>query len=52
MLFYLADQALASGGERAAASWLAEINDSGAPTAVETRLARRSLARFAAQKQE
>jgi tetratricopeptide (TPR) repeat protein len=52
MLFYLADQALASGRERTAASWLAEINDSGAPTAIETRLARRALARFAAQKQE
>jgi len=52
MLFYLADQALASGRERAAASWLAEINDSGAPTAIETRLARRAFARFAAQKQE
>lgn len=52
MLFYLADQALASDRERAAASWLAEIDDAGAPTAIETRLARRALARFAAQKQE
>jgi hypothetical protein len=52
MLFYLADQASASGRERAAASWFVEIDDTGAPTAIETRLARRSLARFAAQKQE
>ena len=52
MLFYLADQAIASGRERAAASWLAEIDGSGAPTAIETRLARRELARFTAQKQE
>jgi tetratricopeptide (TPR) repeat protein len=52
MLFYLADQALAAGKERAAASWLAEIDDAGDPTAIETRLARRALARFAAQKQE
>ena len=52
MLFYLADQASASGRERAAASWFVEIDDGGAPTAIETRLARRSLARFAAQNQE
>jgi tetratricopeptide (TPR) repeat protein len=52
MLFYLADQAFASGRERAAASWLIEIDGSGAPTAIETRLARRELARLTAQKQE
>ena len=52
MLFYLADQAFASGRERAAASWLAEIDGSGAPTAIETRLARREFARLIGQKQE
>ncbi len=52
MLFYLADQALASGRERSAASWFIEADDAGAPTAIETRLARRARARLPAQKEE
>ncbi len=51
MLFYLAEVSLAMGRERAAMSWLADIDGAGDPRAVETRLARRELARFTARKE-
>ena len=52
MIFYLAEMSLAAGRERAAMAWLADIDGAGEPGAVETRLARRELARFTARTQE
>jgi hypothetical protein len=52
MLFYLAEMSLAVGRQGAALAWLADIDGAGDPRAVETRLARRELARFTARTQE
>jgi tetratricopeptide (TPR) repeat protein len=54
MLFYLAEMSLAAGRKAMAMSLFADIDGAGAPAAIETRLAKRELARMsgAAQTQE
>ncbi len=51
MLFYLAEMWLAAGREAAAMKLFVDIDGAGDPRAVETRLARRELARYSARKE-
>jgi tetratricopeptide (TPR) repeat protein len=51
MLFYLAEMSLAAGRQGMAMSLFADIDGAGAPAAIETRLAKRELARMSSSAQ-